>query len=106
MRGKLGTVSHRAGYAGCGVLIQLAYRRRRGCAFCIMPGARTKVDTLLRLAKRGPLRARDLEEANIPRAYLRCMLDRGLLEQVDRGLYANTSLAVRIYRCEGRAPSE
>lgn len=52
-----------------------------------MPRPRTKVDALLRLAKRGPLRARDLEEANIPRAYLRRMLDRGLIEQVDRGLY-------------------
>jgi len=52
-----------------------------------MGSAATKTDTLLRLAQKGPVRARDLGEAGIPRAYLRRLCDRGLLEQVDRGLY-------------------
>jgi predicted transcriptional regulator of viral defense system len=47
----------------------------------------SKTDALLRLARRGPVRARDLDEAKIPRAYLRRLCSRGLLEQVDRGLY-------------------
>lgn len=47
----------------------------------------TKTKTLLRLARKGPVRARDLKEAAIPRAYLKRLCDRGLLEQVDRGLY-------------------
>ncbi|HET7506032.1 MAG TPA: type IV toxin-antitoxin system AbiEi family antitoxin domain-containing protein [Kofleriaceae bacterium] len=42
---------------------------------------------LLRLARRGPVRARDLDEAGIPRAYLKRLCNRGVLEQVDRGLY-------------------
>jgi predicted transcriptional regulator of viral defense system len=46
-----------------------------------------KTDVLLRLARKGPLRALDLEDAGIPRAYLRRFCERGLLEQVDRGLY-------------------
>lgn len=45
------------------------------------------MDALLRLAEQGPLRASDLDEADIPRAYLRRLCDRGLLERVDRGLY-------------------
>lgn len=49
--------------------------------------APTKTITLLRLARKGPVRARDLDEAGIPRAYLKRLCDRGLLEQVDRGLY-------------------
>jgi predicted transcriptional regulator of viral defense system len=51
------------------------------------PAAPTKTSTLLRLARKGPVRARDLEDVGIPRAYLRRLCDRGLLEQVDRGLY-------------------
>lgn len=51
------------------------------------PAAANKTTKLLRLARKGPLRARDLEDAGIPRAYLRRLSDRGLLEQVDRGLY-------------------
>lgn len=51
------------------------------------PVAATKATALLRLARKGPLRARDLEAAGIPRAYLKRLCDRGLLEQVDRGLY-------------------
>lgn len=46
-----------------------------------------KSTALLRLARSGPLRARDLEAAGIPRSYLRRLSERGLLEQVDRGLY-------------------
>lgn len=47
----------------------------------------SKVDALLRLAREGPIRARDLVNNKIPRAYLRRLCDRGLLERVDRGLY-------------------
>ncbi|MCK6571550.1 AbiEi antitoxin N-terminal domain-containing protein [Myxococcota bacterium] len=53
-----------------------------------MPSAApTKTTALLRLARQGPVRARDLDDAGIPRAYLKRLCDRGLLEQVDRGLY-------------------
>lgn len=51
------------------------------------PIARTKTAFLLGLARRGPVRARDLDEAGIPRTYLKRLCDRGILEQVDRGLY-------------------
>jgi predicted transcriptional regulator of viral defense system len=51
------------------------------------PAATTKTAALLRLARKGPVRARDLDDAGIPRAYLKRLCDRGLLEQVDRGLY-------------------
>lgn len=47
----------------------------------------TKVSQVLRLAQRGPLRPRDLDAAEIPRAYLRRLVARGILEQVGRGLY-------------------
>ncbi len=47
----------------------------------------TKTEALVRLARRGPIRARDLAKAGIPRTYLRRLSDRGVLEQVDRGLY-------------------
>lgn len=46
-----------------------------------------KSSALLRLARRGPIRARDLDEHAIPRTYLRRLCDQGLLEQVGRGLY-------------------
>ncbi len=52
-----------------------------------MSDSENKTKQLLRLAEAGPLRARDLEKAQIPRAYLRRLCDRGVLEQVDRGLY-------------------
>src|SRR5688500_6950782 len=48
---------------------------------------RTKNDQLIRLAQKGPIRARDLDDLQIPRAYLRRLSDSGVLEQVDRGLY-------------------
>jgi predicted transcriptional regulator of viral defense system len=47
----------------------------------------SKTDALLRLARKGPVRARDLDRAGIPRAYLRRLCERGLLDRVDRGLY-------------------
>jgi predicted transcriptional regulator of viral defense system len=49
--------------------------------------APTKKHAVLQLAKSGPVRARDLAAAGVPRAYLKRMLNEGLLEQVDRGLY-------------------
>jgi predicted transcriptional regulator of viral defense system len=51
------------------------------------PIAKTKTDSLLGLARKGPVRARDLDEADIPRTYLKRLCDGGILEQVDRGLY-------------------
>jgi len=51
------------------------------------PNSTSKIDVLIRLARQGPVRARDLDEAGVPRAYLRRLCDRGLLERVDRGLY-------------------
>jgi predicted transcriptional regulator of viral defense system len=46
-----------------------------------------KTTQLLRLARNGPLRARDLDAAEIPRAYLKRLTERNLLEHVGRGLY-------------------
>jgi hypothetical protein len=51
------------------------------------PSTSTKTATLLRLARKGPVRARDMGGVGIPRAYLKRLRDRGVLEQVDRGLY-------------------
>lgn len=51
------------------------------------PTSTSKTDSLILLAKKGPVRARDLDEAGIPRAYLKRLCDRGVLERVDRGLY-------------------
>jgi predicted transcriptional regulator of viral defense system len=51
----------------------------------IMPDVKTSA--LLRIAGKGTVRARDLDAGKIPRAYLRRLTERGLLEQVDRGLY-------------------
>ncbi|HET7753505.1 MAG TPA: type IV toxin-antitoxin system AbiEi family antitoxin domain-containing protein [Anaeromyxobacteraceae bacterium] len=64
-------------------------------SFRIMPPhAANKTTTLLRLARKGPVRARDLDDVGIPRAYLKRLCDRGLLEQVDRGLYRLTDAPV------------
>lgn len=53
-----------------------------------MAASRTsKSETLIRLARKGPVRARDLDQVGIPRAYLKRLCDRGVLERVDRGLY-------------------
>lgn len=49
--------------------------------------ATSKTARLLGLANKGLVRARDLDDADIPRAYLKRLCDRALLEQVDRGLY-------------------
>ena len=46
-----------------------------------------KIDALIRLARKGPIRARDLANAEIPRTYLARLCESGVLEQVDRGLY-------------------
>jgi predicted transcriptional regulator of viral defense system len=54
----------------------------------------TKTAQLLRLAQGGPVRARDLDAAAIPRAYLRRLTDRNLLEHVGRGLYRLPDAAV------------
>lgn len=68
-------------------MIRNVCRHGFGATFSIMGFKATKSGALLRLARKGPVRARDLDEAGIPRAYLRRLCDRGLLEQVDRGLY-------------------
>ena len=47
----------------------------------------TNIKQLLRKARRGPVRARDLDALGIPRTYLKRMCDEGKLEQVARGLY-------------------
>lgn len=52
-----------------------------------MTAGATKTETLLQLAHEGLLRARDLDAAGIPRAYLKRLCERGQLEQIDRGLY-------------------
>src|SRR5688572_9847050 len=52
-----------------------------------MASTRSRTASLLRMARKGPLRARDLDAAHIPRAYLARLCERGLLEKVDRGLY-------------------
>src|SRR5688572_9544616 len=51
------------------------------------PAGATKTALLLRLARKGPVRARDLDDSSIPRAYLKRLCDRGLLVQVNRGVY-------------------
>ena len=51
------------------------------------PPISSQTTKLLQLAQQGPVRSRDLALAGIPRSYLKRLCDRGLLEQVDRGLY-------------------
>ena len=51
-----------------------------------MPGS-PRTTALIALARRGPIRARDLDAQRIPRVYLQRLADRGVLEQIDRGLY-------------------
>ncbi|MFA6240070.1 MAG: type IV toxin-antitoxin system AbiEi family antitoxin domain-containing protein [Candidatus Hydrogenedentales bacterium] len=49
----------------------------------------THLTNLLRLAEaKGLIRARDLDEYEIPRQYLSIACKRGLLERLDRGLYS------------------
>lgn len=52
-----------------------------------MGSKNTKLETLMRLAQQGAVRAKDLDEHGIPRAYLKRLCERGLLEKVDRGVY-------------------
>ncbi len=52
-----------------------------------MKSAPTKTEILLRLAQKGSIRAKDLDEHGIPRTYLRRLCERGMLERVDRGVY-------------------
>jgi predicted transcriptional regulator of viral defense system len=52
-----------------------------------MPTKVNKMDALLRLARKAPVRARDLDKMGVPRAYLHRLRERGIFEQVDRGLY-------------------
>ena len=52
-----------------------------------MTRAPTGVAAVLGLAAKGPFRARDLDTLGVPRAYLRRLMERGLLEQAARGLY-------------------
>lgn len=53
-----------------------------------MPPVHSKADALRQLARsRKLLRSRDLDDAGIPRAYLRRLCDCGELERVGRGLY-------------------
>lgn len=68
-------------------MIRIVGQKRHGNPFRIMAPPASKTSALLRLARKGPVRARDLDRAGIPRAYLKRLSDRGLLEQVDRGLY-------------------
>ncbi len=51
------------------------------------PTTTTKAELLRSLAKRGPIRARDLDAANIPRTYLKRLCSSGELEHLGRGLY-------------------
>ena len=57
----------------------------------------TKSDVVLRLARKGPIRARDLAAAGVPRAYLSRLRERGLIEQVDRGLYRVPDAPVTLF---------
>ena len=49
--------------------------------------AATKSAVLLHLARKGPVRARDLAGVGVPRAYLQRLCDQGILARVDRGVY-------------------
>jgi predicted transcriptional regulator of viral defense system len=51
------------------------------------PSTSTKTARLLRLARKGPVRARDMNDEGIPRAYLKRLCDRGVLDRVGWGLY-------------------
>lgn len=69
-------------------MIQNVWQNNQKTPFrTMLPAESSKTTRLLRLARKGPVRARDLDQAGIPRAYLKRLRDRGLLEQVDRGLY-------------------
>jgi predicted transcriptional regulator of viral defense system len=50
------------------------------------------------LARRGLIRARDLEEIGVPRVYLTRLLRRGLITRAGRGLYGSGSAEVTAHR--------
>ena len=75
-------------------MIRIVCREYSRRPFRIMPAATNKTAILLGLARKGPVRTRDLDQADIPRAYLKRLCDRGLLEQVDRGIYRLTDAPV------------
>ena len=54
----------------------------------------TKSQLLLKLAKKGPIRALDLDAIGVPRVYLKRLCESGELERVDRGLYRLASADV------------
>ncbi len=53
----------------------------------------SKIDQLIELAAAGPIRAREVTAAGIPRAYLGRLCERGVLERVGRGLYRREDAA-------------
>ena len=52
-----------------------------------MPAISQKSAAVIRLARKGPIRARDLAPLGIPRVYLGRLVERGLLTQLGAGLY-------------------
>ena len=54
----------------------------------------TKSQLLLKLAKKGPIRALDLDAIGVPRVYLKRLCESGELERIDRGLYRLASADV------------
>jgi len=47
----------------------------------------TKTQLVLKLVQKGLVRSRDLDSIGVPRTYLTRLVNRGLLEKVDRGVY-------------------
>jgi Transcriptional regulator, AbiEi antitoxin len=74
---------HRSGAMRYKRSVRASCRQR----FVPWPAPTTRMDALRKLARKGPIRARDLDAAGIPRTYLKQLCDSGDLEQVDRGLY-------------------
>ena len=74
----------------------------------IMAKTSTGADAVLRLAAKGLFRARDLDALGVPRAYLRRLVDRGLLQQTARGLYSAVDAPVTelhsLVEVTGRVP--
>ena len=52
-----------------------------------MPVISQKSAAVIRLARKGPIRARELAPLGVPRAYLGRLVERGLLTQLGAGLY-------------------
>lgn len=69
------------------------YRYRRVRLVTTMP-RHTKSQLLLKLAKKGPVRALDLDTIGVPRVYLKRLCESGELERIDRGLYRLASADV------------